>query len=459
MALRGKTDRRKIWNYFHDKGLSDYAAAGLMGNLYAESGLKSTNLQNSCEKRLGMSDDKYTTAVDNGEYTNFVKDSAGYGLAQWTYWSRKEKLLNFARGRGGSIGDLEMQLDFLWKELSENYRLVMEQLRTTKSIREASDAVLLGYEKPANQSDSVKKLRASYGQSYYDLFLGKTSETKKVTVSQEISISPQAVIDVALGEVGYLEKSKAAYQKNPAVLDDKTAGAGSDNYTKYGRDMHALYPAVMDFPAYWCDCFVDWCFYKAYGAATAKSLLGGNFDDYTVASCNMYSKMGALHRDPTPGDQVFFTRNGQVSGCHHTGIVYAVEGNYFMTVEGNTSGANGVVSNGGGVAKKKYRIADYKGKTLFGRHPYGKKLTVAKETVSGASSILSKEEAWRGKVTASTLNVRRWAGAENEKLRSLPIGTPVSVCDTVQAKDGSDWYYIKEGGKYGFVSSNFIAKV
>lgn len=187
------------------------------------------------------------------------------------------------------------------------------------------------------------------------------------------------VLDIAAKEVGYLEKSAAAYKKDPTCLDEKTRGAGSDNYTKYGRDMHKIYPAVMDFPAYWCDAFADWCFYKAYGVANAKKLLGGNFDDYTVASCQLYKNKDALDTTPTKGAQVFFTKNGQVSGCHHTGIVYKVDNTYFYTVEGNTSGASGVVSNGGGVARKKYSIAAYKGKVLFGHPKYDKGTATEKE--------------------------------------------------------------------------------
>lgn len=117
MALKGNTVEEQIWNFLKGKGLNNYGIAGLMGNLYAESGLKATNLQNSYEKKLGMTDDSYTTSVDNGDYTNFVCDSAGYGLAQWTYWSRKQNLLDFVRSKGKSIGDLETQLEFLWKEL------------------------------------------------------------------------------------------------------------------------------------------------------------------------------------------------------------------------------------------------------------------------------------------------------------------------------------------------------
>lgn len=98
---------KEMWNFFKSKGLNDYGIAGLMGNLYAESGLKPTNLQNSYEKSLGMTDAEYTAAVDCGAYTNFAQDSAGYGLAQWTFWSLKQEMLNFIKNKGKSIGDGE----------------------------------------------------------------------------------------------------------------------------------------------------------------------------------------------------------------------------------------------------------------------------------------------------------------------------------------------------------------
>lgn len=112
MSLNGSTNEEKIWNYLKAKGLPACGIAGLMGNLYAESCLVPTNLQNSYEKTLGFTDAAYTAAVDNGTYQNFVKDSAGYGLAQWTYWSRKKNLLDFAKKKGKSIGDLEMAARF-----------------------------------------------------------------------------------------------------------------------------------------------------------------------------------------------------------------------------------------------------------------------------------------------------------------------------------------------------------
>ena len=164
---------QKIWQYFKSKGLNDYGIAGLMGNLYAESGLRPTNLQNTYEKKLGLADEEYTAAVDSGTYTNFVKDSAGYGLAQWTYWSRKQRLIDFAKQQKKSIGDLDMQLDFLYKELSENYKTVLKTLCSATSVLEASNSVLLDFERPADQSVTVQNRRAGFGNTYYDKYATK----------------------------------------------------------------------------------------------------------------------------------------------------------------------------------------------------------------------------------------------------------------------------------------------
>lgn len=179
----------KIWKYLKSKGLNDYGAAGLMGNLYAESGLNPKNLQNSYEKKLGYTDAQYTAAVDNGKYKNFVKDSAGYGLAQWTYWSRKQALIDFCKTAGTSIGDLDMQLNFLWKELSDGYRGVINVLMNATSIIEASNTVLLQFERPADQSASVQLKRAEYGQAYYDKYANRNQEGGSVVMSNSSLVS------------------------------------------------------------------------------------------------------------------------------------------------------------------------------------------------------------------------------------------------------------------------------
>ena len=163
---------KRIWDFLMGKIGNAFGVAGLMGNLYAESGLKSNNLQNSFNKKLSIMDEEYTMLVDGGFYPDFVKDKAGYGLAQWTFWSRKQALLDFARAKAKSIGDLQMQLDFLWKELNDSYPAVLVVLKDATSVREASDAVLLWYEKPADQSEAVQVKRAGYGEVYYKKYVG-----------------------------------------------------------------------------------------------------------------------------------------------------------------------------------------------------------------------------------------------------------------------------------------------
>lgn len=163
-------DTKVMWNYFKSQGLNDYGIAGLMGNLYAESGFRPTNLQNTYEKKLGMTDAQYTAAVDNGTYTNFVKDNAGYGIAQWTYWSLKQDLLNYVKKKGKSIGDGQTQMEFLVYQLSKDFSSVWNTLKSAKSILEASNAVLLKFERPADQSTAVQNKRAEYGKVYYDKY-------------------------------------------------------------------------------------------------------------------------------------------------------------------------------------------------------------------------------------------------------------------------------------------------
>lgn len=172
MPLIGSTNEEKIWNFLKAQGFTDAGTAGLMGNLYAESGLRPNNLQNTYEGKLGMTDAEYTELVDKGIYTNFVHDKAGYGLAQWTYWSRKEALLAYAKAAGKSIGNLEMQLGYLLKELS-SYGL-LGSLKSATSVREASNLILLKFEKPASMNTEVtQSRRTGFGQKYFDMYAKK----------------------------------------------------------------------------------------------------------------------------------------------------------------------------------------------------------------------------------------------------------------------------------------------
>ena len=168
-TLQGSSTAEKIWRYLRSKGYSKEGTAGIMGNLYRESGLQSNNLQNSYEKSLGYDDKSYTSAVNSGKYSagKFQNDSAGYGLAQWTYHSRKKNLYDATVSKGRSIDSIKDQIDLLDKEV-DSYGL-STALRSASSINNASDLFLDGFEKPAvrNYSD-----RRSSSQQIYNQFKG-----------------------------------------------------------------------------------------------------------------------------------------------------------------------------------------------------------------------------------------------------------------------------------------------
>ena len=170
-----------IWNYLNSELKNPYGAAGLMGNLFAESSLNPILANNI--KKHGMTNTEYTTKADEGS-VDFANDSIAYGLAQWCYHTRKQALLDFAKETNRSVGDINLQLEYLADEIKK-YSDVYKTLCSTKSVKEASDIVLLKYERPANQSDAVKKLRASYGEKYFAKYNVATHITlKKSTASK-----------------------------------------------------------------------------------------------------------------------------------------------------------------------------------------------------------------------------------------------------------------------------------
>ena len=194
-----------IWRWLWERIGNDYGVAGLMGNLCAESGLNPQNLQNSYESLLGYTDQTYTAAVDSGKYSEqeFVSDRAGFGLAQWTARERKQALFDFAKLKGASIGDLEMQLGFLWTELGRGYKSVLDALILAKNVRDASDAVMLKYEVPADTSENNRASRADLGMMYYERYaVGAVSRNEKADTIVRLATERIGRCRYVLGAIG-----------------------------------------------------------------------------------------------------------------------------------------------------------------------------------------------------------------------------------------------------------------
>ena len=169
-----------VWNYLVGKGYTKAGTAGLMGNLKAESGVKSAIYENSKKKTIGLTDEEYVRRVNNGQYSeyNFVHDKAGFGLAQWTYYTRKQALLNACRGK---IGDLRCQLDYLHSELRNYYGSLYNFLRSSNSVRDCAVKVLKEFERPADQGTGVQNTRTSYANNYFNGLAGGSTPTPTPT--------------------------------------------------------------------------------------------------------------------------------------------------------------------------------------------------------------------------------------------------------------------------------------
>jgi hypothetical protein len=175
-------NEKVIWDFIYSRCANPYGAAALMGNLMAESSLNPRNV-------TGSKDPNYVQKADAGTI-DFVHDGHAFGLVQWCFRTRKEGLLNSAKASGASVGDINIQLNYMWKELKESYKTAYNAIMNAINIREASDVIMIKYEKPANTSETMKQKRANYGQQFFNTFAsGEKQETKptmkKVVITKD----------------------------------------------------------------------------------------------------------------------------------------------------------------------------------------------------------------------------------------------------------------------------------
>lgn len=448
MALIGKTNEEKIWNYFKAQGMTEAGAAGLMGNLYAESGLIPTNLQNTYEKKLGYTDASYTAAVDSGAYTNFAKDSAGFGLAQWTYWSRKEALLAYAKAAGKSIGDLEMQLGFLLQELSSGYKAVLNMLKTATTVRAASDAVLLQFERPADQSEAAKVRRANYGQVYFDKYARKES--------QSMSFAPRLTRPEA-GNKYYIRKASGGYSS-------AVQGSPKDSQCDVLHN---------------CVGYANGRFNEIIGAGKESYALVCNAEQFVTRAKALGLTVG---QTPQLGAIAVWQAGATLQGSDGAGHV--------AVVEKMVSATEIVTSESGWNASKPFWTQSrQKGAGNWGQGSTYKFLgfiynpavpaagatttpttstvkpvtTITEKKATGVAKSFDKTLAGAYAVTAgSGLHVRNAAGTSNASLVLLPCGTKVQNYGYYTLAGGVKWLYIQatyKGVQYtGFSSGQYLRK-
>ena len=255
------------------------------------------------------------------------------------------------------------------------------------------------------------------------------------------------LIQIAKNEVGYLEKA------SNSQLDSKTANAGENNYTKYWRDVKPSYQGQP-----WCAGFVSWCFMKAFGQEKAKELL----KHWPYVYCPTLGNLFTKNANPKIGDIVIFYRNGTFT---HTGIVTAVIGDMFYTIEGNTSGASGIIANGGGVCAKSYLNSQMPG-TKFCTPNY----SLVKDTTPVSDSDTVKKQNTRAYIAQIKKDTKCYTksnkNSPSKLFPKLKKGAVVEVMKYTETDSaGLKWYFVRipypnnDGFVFEFVPKGVFTRI
>ena len=142
--------KQEIYNQLRQGGLSQAGALAMMGNWQCESGLEPNRLQGDFSPYRTVSKD-YVRRIENFtlQRDQFAHDAKGFGLAQWTYYSRKQALWDAWHKSGLSIASAELQVKFALYELQSDYSGLLGYLRTTNDLFEATARICREFERPA----------------------------------------------------------------------------------------------------------------------------------------------------------------------------------------------------------------------------------------------------------------------------------------------------------------------
>lgn len=447
MALRGKDNAERIWNFFLDEGFSIYGIAAFMGNLFAESGLDPKNLQNSCEKRLDYTDAGYTAAVDNGTYKNFANDGAGYGLPQFTFPSRKEAFYKYTKAVGKSIGDLETQLLFMVKEMKKDFKPVYAALKTASDVKTASDLVLKKYEAPKDQSDAVKRKRAEYGQEYFNRFSG--AGEKKGEINMSIMVG-SARID----ERGNASGGAAGDQKQTSATNDLTGEVSMQKMYSHSKGWYILRPKSAAYAAKMADLMKSACNNAniGYDQGNRLGIVQHGIMTAVKTECDCSSLVREVVKEATGKDPGNFTTTNEAAALEATGL--------FESKRSYTSQSATPVYDGDVLVTKS------KGHTVIVVSGNARKAASGSSSTPAPSVSTAKIESAKGfdKTLAGTyktignLYLRAGAGKGKPELVIMPNNTIVRNYGYYTLIDGTKWLYVQttiKGVTYtGFCSSN-----
>ena len=162
---------------------------------------------------------------------------------------------------------------------------------------------------------------------------------------------------------------------------------------------------------------------------------------YPYTYCPTMANLFTLNANPKAGDIVIFKHSGEFT---HTGIVTSVNGDYFTTIEGNTSGASGIIANGGGVCAKGYYNSNLPG-TKF--------CTPNWDLVQDTKpNYIEYPVDKTGIIIASELNVRKYPSTNSEIIGKHVTGDAVAI----SAVTDNGWYKVIYPFGAGYIFGDYV---
>lgn len=489
MAITKTNDRTKTWNYLIKNGFTKAGAAAMLGNMHAESGVIPNRVEILCLRRLSQNgygnynDTSYTDAVDSNRISRagFLNPlpgkQYGYGLCQWTSPNRKAGLYDRAKSKGVSIGNLENQLEFLIYQLKNNYPSVYKALTGGSSIQQASDSVLKNFECPANWS-SHSATRVGYSKEYYNLYASSTvtqNQEKKENKTTEKKTTQLVDWSKYKGKISNSGGDQKGGARGGAAGDQTGNEWVIKNWYNRPWDCVLRYPNTQ---------IGQWIALLGIEAAN-NNLVGydqNQRDTYwqhlkasnyrpsqiTVA-CESDCSAGVIANVRAVGylkniaalKNINATYTGNMkAGFKAAGFKVLTDKKYLNSTDYLLPGD--ILLNEVHHTATNLGIGDKSG-GIDSSIPATSNTSTGKNESSDGARQLSTTPQWVGKVTATELNVRAWAGTEYPQIKSYPVlakGNLVDVCDTIKALDGEKWHFVRIANSiFGFVCAKYIKKV
>ena len=176
-----------VYDEFRKAGATESGALAVVGNFIAESGCEPNRLENDYDPHRTVSKD-YVLRASSGNMSKaeFCK-AVGFGLAQWTFPSRKANLWEFWKSSNKELDDIYMQIEFAIKEFKQDFPEVWKLLCLSNDLYTCVKRVCYDFENPYIKNVDARFRYANEEKNIINLNNFNNKENAKETINNVVS--------------------------------------------------------------------------------------------------------------------------------------------------------------------------------------------------------------------------------------------------------------------------------